>query len=157
MDKRGQKKNLLDKRHVIKMLTASISICRSASLMWWPSFCKPFLSCSILILLLLSVSIILNASFIPATSSPDKCSATTYFYKKKIHACDEVLIEWKIRIRKITKPLQFITLKALFLSLFIIENCLSLDLTTSPSSTFGALLESCNQGCSASKTCEQKN
>jgi len=42
-----------------------------------------------------------------------------------------------------------ITLKALFLSLFITENCLSLALTVSPKETLGAFFAFCNHGWSA--------
>ncbi|WVZ06917.1 hypothetical protein V8G54_020263 [Vigna mungo] len=41
------------------------------------------------------------------------------------------------------------TLRAFLLNLFIIENCLSLDLTTSPSGTLGAFLAFWSQGCSS--------
>lgn len=44
-----------------------------------------------------------------------------------------------------------ITLRALFLSLFITENCFSLALTVSPKETFGAFFAFCSQGCSAFK------
>lgn len=40
------------------------------------------------------------------------------------------------------------TLRAFLLNLFITENCLSLDLTTSPRGTFGAFLAFWSQGCS---------
>lgn len=40
------------------------------------------------------------------------------------------------------------TLRAFLLNLFIIENCLSLDLTTSPRGTFGAFLAFWSHGCS---------
>lgn len=43
------------------------------------------------------------------------------------------------------------TLSALFLSLFITENCLSLAFTVSPRETFGAFVAFCSQGCSAFK------
>jgi len=41
-----------------------------------------------------------------------------------------------------------LTRRALFLNLFITENCLSLDLTISPNGTFGAFFAFCSQGCS---------
>lgn len=63
------------------VLTASIRIWTSASGIWWPSLCNPTLSSSMLILPLLLVSMILNPSCMPATSSCDKCSAMTCKFK----------------------------------------------------------------------------
>lgn len=51
-------------------------------------------------------------------------------------------------MRKILTKSQ--TLRAFLLNLFISENCLSLDLTTSPRGTFGAFFAFCSQGCSRS-------
>jgi len=43
---------------------------------------------------------------------------------------------------------QQLTLKAFLLNLFIMENCLSLDFTTSPRGTFGAFFAFCSHECS---------
>lgn len=50
-----------------------------------------------------------------------------------------------------------ITFRALFFSLFITENCLSLAFTVSPKGTFGAFFAFCNHGCSACEYGYQKN
>ena len=60
--------------------------------------------------------------------------------------------EWRYmdkQFRDYSIIVENITLKALFLSLFITENCMSLDLTVSPNETLGAFFSFCNHGWSA--------
>lgn len=142
-------------------LTASIRIWRSASAIWWPNLCKPTRNSSMLIFPLLLVSIFSNPSFIPATSSTDKCSAITCctesqrvrFNIERNDDDDDADIRkpkkynWLVVINYLST--RRITLRALFFSLFITENCLSLALTVSPKETLGAFFTFCNHGWSA--------
>lgn len=69
--------NKINGKEKLCILTASIKIWRSGSGRCWPIFCRPSFNSSRVILPLLFMSIFPNNSLIPATSSTDKCSATT--------------------------------------------------------------------------------
>lgn len=70
----------------------------------------------------------------------------------------KIKIYTNVRKSYIFKPDNVVqrTLNAFLLNLFILENCFSLDLTTSPSGTFGAFLAFWSQGCSA-RICVHKH
>jgi hypothetical protein len=119
--------------------TASINCLISDSEIFVPSFGKPDLSSSRVIVPLLSVSRDLNISFRPIISSSDKFSATTWLKLMKMLELsapkNQVFSKNKCCGVKVN---QTITFNATFLSLFIALNCFILPMTVMSSGLSGA-------------------
>jgi hypothetical protein len=117
--------------------TTSISNLISVSTNLEPTFYKPAFSSSYVTLPSLSVSIKVNISLIIFTSSMDKCS--TIFKETHItNVSTSLLLQKKKTALNSTithQPQEMLTWRALFLNLFITENCLSLVLTIFPNGT----------------------
>nr|GMD41666.1 Os02g0831900 [Ipomoea batatas] len=129
--------------HICLKFPGKINIIRTRSA---PNLFSPTFSSSNVMFPLPSMSIILNISFSPAISSSDSLSAITCRTSSRdsvtknhnfVRACKALLA---------SDQNQILTLRAIFLSLFIAENCVKRVKTAESRGLSGATPSTCTQG-----------